>query len=111
MGNCKSKETEKEPDTFFEREKWMQRKREQSRTQTKVNPGIRRGGKQEAPVLPSALVEPPAPAGPPLCMQQHARTYDEEALDRMRHQLKNDSESFLLNNILLSVQFFENYER
>lgn len=40
----------------------------------------------------------------------HIRSYDDEALDIMRFQLYNDTEVFLLN-ILLSVQFFENYER
>lgn len=110
MGNCKSKKTQKEPEKFFEREKWKEQIREETRKK-KANPANRRPGKQEPPVLPVAAVEPPAGAPAPLCLQQHARNYDEEALDRMRYQLQNDSDAFLLNNILLSVQFFENYER
>ncbi|KAJ8722747.1 hypothetical protein PYW07_003927 [Mythimna separata] len=110
MGNCKSKKTQKEPDKFFEREKWKEQLREELRKK-KLNPALRRPGKQEPPALPVAAAGPPAGAPPPLCLQQHARSYDEEALDRMRLQLQNDSDAFLLNNILLSVQFFENYER
>lgn len=36
--------------------------------------------------------------------------YDRE-LDFIRSTLKNDQEAFLLNNLMLCVQFFENYER
>lgn len=90
----------------------MQEKLEKLKQDRKVNPANRRPGRQEPPVPPMLMVEPPVNPGPPLCMQQHdERPYDEEALQRMRSQLQNDSDAFLLNNILLSVQFFENYER
>ncbi|KAM3963470.1 uncharacterized protein ACR2FA_002406 [Aphomia sociella] len=52
-----------------------------------------------APLVPAS----PTPA--------QIRSYDDDALDCMRHQLHYDSDAFLLNNILLSVQFFDNYER
>jgi hypothetical protein len=41
------------------------------------------------------------------------KTLDPEELviNRIRKTLSQDLETFLLNNILLSVQFFENFER
>lgn len=36
---------------------------------------------------------------------------DEVVLGRLRKTLRTDLETFLLNNILMSVQFFENFER
>lgn len=109
MGNSKSKKAQKEPDKFFERERWKEQKREEKRKKV-VNHANRRGGLKEPPVTPTVLAPPPPGPGPPPA-PQHVRSYDEEALDRMRYQLHNDSDAFLLNNILLSVQFFENFER
>lgn len=37
--------------------------------------------------------------------------YDAEAKRRMQDQLAYDSQTFVLNQLLLSVQFFDNYER
>jgi hypothetical protein len=37
--------------------------------------------------------------------------HEEAAINRIRKTLSQDLETFLLNNILLSVQFFENFER
>jgi hypothetical protein len=43
---------------------------------------------------------------------QKKNTDPEEAvLNRIRTTLSQDLETFLLNNILLSVQFFDNFER
>jgi hypothetical protein len=36
---------------------------------------------------------------------------EEAVLNRIRTTLSQDLETFLLNNILLSVQFFDNFER
>jgi hypothetical protein len=36
---------------------------------------------------------------------------EDAVLNRIRTTLSEDLETFLLNNILLSVQFFENFER
>jgi hypothetical protein len=36
---------------------------------------------------------------------------EDPALNRIRTTLSQDLETFLLNNILLSVQFFDNFER
>ncbi|XP_021181348.3 uncharacterized protein LOC110369988 [Helicoverpa armigera] len=108
MGNCNSRKTHKEPDKFFERERWKEQVREEQR-KLKVKQAKRREGKNEPPVTPAVLAAPPGPCPPPT--PQHVSSYDDEALNRMRYQLHNDSEAFLLNNILLSVQFFENYER
>lgn len=110
MGNSKSKKAQKEPDKFFERERWKEQIREEKRKK-KANYLNRRGGLKEPPVTPSVLTPPPPPGPCPAPTPQHVRSYDDEALDRMRYQLHNDSDAFLLNNILLSVQFFENYER
>ncbi|XP_072943942.1 uncharacterized protein [Epargyreus clarus] len=103
MGNAKSKKIQKEPDKFFEREKWKEQKREELKKKN-VNPSNKRTGVKEQP-----LSQQPVPA--PTSAPAHVRSYDDEALDRMRYQLHNDSDAFLLNNILLSIQFFENYER
>lgn len=36
---------------------------------------------------------------------------ESRGIERMRKTLRDDVELFLLNNILMSVQFFENYEK
>lgn len=108
MGNAKSKKGQKEPDKFFERERWKEQKREEKRKKI-VNHANRRAATKDAPVPPAVLAVPPGPSPAPT--PAHIRSYDEEALTRMRWQLQNDSDAFILNNILLSVQFFENYER
>lgn len=36
---------------------------------------------------------------------------EEEALQHLRRMLYNDIDSFVLNNALLAVQFFDNFER
>ncbi|XP_049867138.1 uncharacterized protein LOC126367593 [Pectinophora gossypiella] len=106
MGNSKSKAKQKEPDKFFERERWKEVQREEKRKK-KINAANKRVGMKETSLPtsqpPKVVSVPPAPA--------HVRSYDSEAIDRMRYQLHNDAEAFLMNNILLSVQFFENYER
>ncbi|XP_063378074.1 uncharacterized protein LOC134665156 [Cydia fagiglandana] len=114
MGNSKSvKKSQKEPDKFFEREKWREQKREERRKKN-ANPGNRRFATKEGPV-PTTMQLASAPRAStghaPGPAPAHVRSYDDEALDHMRYQLQNDSEAFLLNNILLSVQFFENFER
>lgn len=104
MGNAKSKKVQREPDKFFERERWKMQKREEKKKKY-VNLANKRVAVKETPLTPTSALSPPAPA------PANVRSYDDEALDRMRYQLYNDSDAFLLNNILLSVQFFENYER
>lgn len=37
--------------------------------------------------------------------------YDEEAINIIKKELREDPEIFLLNNILMSVMFFECYEK
>ena len=39
------------------------------------------------------------------------QNYDELAIRKMKNLLARDSESFLLNQLLLSVQFYTNFER
>ncbi|KAG7307218.1 hypothetical protein JYU34_007374 [Plutella xylostella] len=85
MGNSNTKKTKKVPGTFFERERLKERKRDAVKKKMKG---------------PVGSAGPPAPGA-----------YHSEALARMRYQLDEDADAFLLNNILLSVQFFENYER
>jgi hypothetical protein len=36
---------------------------------------------------------------------------EEAVINRIRKTLSQDLETFLLNNILLSIQFFDNFER
>lgn len=111
MGNSKSKKAQKEPDKFFERERWKEHKRKEKREKI-LSTAVKRVGVKE-PAIPSVVLGSgpgTAPAQPPP-PPAHVRSYDDEALDRMRYQLHSDSDAFLLNNILLSVQFFENYER
>ncbi|KAJ2952781.1 hypothetical protein O0L34_g7141 [Tuta absoluta] len=107
MGNSKSKKVQKEPDRFFEREKWKEHKREEKK---KVKLANKRVAAKE-PAVPMMPLMAPKPQAPPVPPPAQLRSYDDEALDRMRYQLQHDSEAFLMNNILLSVQFFENYER
>ncbi|GBP10935.1 hypothetical protein EVAR_5499_1 [Eumeta japonica] len=109
MGNFSSKSAKKEKDTLFAREKWKEQKREEKRKKA-LNPNLKRAGVRDAPLvgLMAAQAQGGAPPGP-AATGAH-RSYDEEALERMRHQLDHDADAFLLNNILLSVQFFENYE-
>lgn len=110
MGNSKSKKNQKEPDKFFERERWKEQKREDKRKKI-INQASRRAALKEAPITPNVLAPSPAPSPTPPPAPAHVRSYDDEALARMRWQLQNDSDAFLLNNILLSIQFFENFER
>lgn len=44
-------------------------------------------------------------------VQQKRIDPEEAVLNRIRTTLSQDLETFLLNNILLSVQFFDNFER
>ncbi|CAH2074037.1 unnamed protein product, partial [Iphiclides podalirius] len=108
MGNTKSKKVQREPDKFFERERWKEQKREEKKKKY-VNPANKRVGVKEPPLTPTSALTPPPPVIKPA--PANVRSYDDEVLDRMRYQLNNDSDAFLLNNILLSVQFFEDYER
>lgn len=52
-----------------------------------------------APYLPPQTVNPTQPV-----------VFEDESLMKLRTQLHTDPETFLLNNLLLSVQFFENYD-
>lgn len=107
MGNCKSKKEKlKEPATFFEYEK----RREVEKRNNKVDTANRRAGEHKQPLPPHLQAAPP-PVPSPGPAAPHIRSYDEEALERMRNELRTRSDLFLLNNILLSIQFFENYER
>ncbi|CAG9096631.1 unnamed protein product [Plutella xylostella] len=108
MGNSNTKKTKKVPDKFFERERMKEQKREALKKK-KMNPANKRTAAKEGPLGTAGPPPPPAPPGPASPPQQ--RTYHSEALARMRYQLDEDADAFLLNNILLSVQFFENYER
>ncbi|XP_050664292.1 uncharacterized protein LOC126964972 [Leptidea sinapis] len=110
MGNTKSKKAQKEPDRFFERERWKEQRKEEKKKKH-ANPVNKRTAVKEPPINPAAAMSGPTLRASPLPPPSLVRSYDEEALDRMRHQLNHDSDAFLLNNILLSVQFFENYER
>lgn len=110
MGNSKSKKVQKEPDKFFERERWKQQKIEEKKKKN-ASQLHKRAAVKEPPIALSATLSPPIPGPGPAPTSAQVRSYDDEALDRMRYQLNNDSDAFLLNNILLSVQFFENYER
>ncbi|CAH2086525.1 unnamed protein product [Euphydryas editha] len=110
MGNTKSKKIQKEPDKFFERERWKLQKLEEKKKKN-LNPHNKRSAVKDPPVSPAVSLPPPVLGSGPIPSPALVRSYDEEALDRMRYQLNNDSDAFLLNNILLSVQFFENYER
>lgn len=110
MGNSSSKKVEREPDKFFERERWKQQKIEEKKKKN-ANQLNKRTAAKEPPLALSASLSPPLPGPGPAPTPAQVRSYDDEALDRMRYQLNNDSDAFLLNNILLSVQFFENYER
>ncbi|XP_004924890.2 uncharacterized protein LOC114251553 [Bombyx mandarina] len=108
MGNSKSKKAQKEPDRFFERERWKEQQRGEKRKKH-ANWANRRVAAKEPPLMPVIPGPSPMP-GPSAPPPPQIRSYDEDAIDRMRRQLNNDSDAFLLNNILLSVQFFENYE-
>lgn len=110
MGNSKSKKSAKEPDKFFEREKWKVQKRDEKRKKN-ANPKNKRIRASEPPLTPVVMAPPPPPAVAAAPPPAQARSFDEDALNLMRYQLRNDADAFLLNNILLSVQFFENYER
>ncbi|XP_059054349.1 uncharacterized protein LOC131848486 [Achroia grisella] len=109
MGIVTSKRSKKQPDNIFGRARWNEQKRDHS-GKVKANPGNRRSRALEQPVKPAGMAPTPlvAPATPP---PAHIRSYDDDALDNMRRQLRFDTNAFLLNNILLSVQFFDNYER
>lgn len=58
----------------------------------------------------NSLKTPTAPLVPKK-MDFEESDYDLEAKKRMQDQLARDSQTFVLNQLMLSVQFFENYER
>lgn len=110
MGNSKSKKTHEKPNikaTVFDRERHNEHLRTEKSKQN-ANPTNKRVATKEPPVIAPPLIAPVAiPSAPPA----NLRSFDDDAIERMRYQLRNDCDAFLLNNILLSVQFFENYER
>lgn len=103
MGNSKSKKVSKEPSTFFERQKYQQYEREKAAREM-ASQAAKRVQPHQVPV-----VIQPNPR--PIEYQQTIVSFDQESIDRMRHQLRHDANAFLLNNIMLSVHFFNNYER
>jgi hypothetical protein len=110
MGLSKSKNNAKEPDKFFEWQRWKEQKRIEKRKK-KLNSENRRLAAKE-PALPNNVgIVPPSSSVPVPQPPSSALSFDDETLELMRFQLRNDVDAFLLNNILLSVQFFENYER
>lgn len=106
MGNSKSKAYEKpgKNATVFERERYLEHVREQ---RIKNNMASKRNAVKEPSPMATTAITPVIPSTPPA----NLRSYDDDAIERMRYQLDKDSDAFLLNNILLSVQFFENFER
>ncbi|CAH0406521.1 unnamed protein product [Chilo suppressalis] len=115
MGNtCQSDKkvnmSSKEPDKFFSREKWKEQRSEEIRKK-KMHPSNKRTAAKEPAldVMTAMTGPPPGPAA--TAQPSNLRSFDDETLGLMRYQLRNDADAFLLNNILLSVQFFENYER
>lgn len=108
MGNSKSKKVYEKPGknaTMFEREKYYEQFRE---NKSKKITAVKRNALKE----PSPIATPPiTPVSIPSAAPTNLRSFDDEAIERMRYQLQNDCDAFLLNNILLSVQFFENFER
>lgn len=58
------------------------------------------------------LKDPTAPHVPKKIDQNAINLdYDAVAKQRMQDQLANDSQSFILNQLMLAVQFFEYYEK
>lgn len=58
------------------------------------------------------LKDPTAPHVPKKVDQNAINLdYDAVAKQRMQDQLANDSQSFILNQLMLAVQFFEYYEK
>ncbi|CAH0748181.1 unnamed protein product [Diatraea saccharalis] len=109
MGNCQTGDKAKKPSKdaeFFAREKLKEQRQEEKRKK-KMNPANKRVAAKDPALLPAAAAVSVAPASPPA----NLRSFDDETLSQMRNQLRNNANAFLLNNILLSVQFFENYER
>ncbi|KAL4705139.1 hypothetical protein ACJJTC_018710 [Scirpophaga incertulas] len=109
MGNNSTKNIKREPTKFFEREKLKEQKRDEKRKK-KLSAVNRRKPVRDAP-LQSVPMPPSSSLSAPPPTTSNLRSFDDEVLELMRYQLRNDSDAFLLNNILLSVQFFENYER
>lgn len=105
MGNSKSKKQPEKPGknaTMFERERYNEFLRTQKAKKSKRNVL-----KEPAQIAATSVTPVSIPSAPPA----NLRSFDDDAIERMRYQLKNDCDAFLLNNILLSVQFFENFER
>lgn len=101
MGNSKSKKKIEKPGTkatMFDHLKYKEA------TQGKAKQKHRTAAKE--PIAAQANVPVPVPS-----TSSPSLRFDDDAINRMRKELNTDSDVFLLNNILLSVQFFENYER
>lgn len=100
----------KPDEPFFESKK----REEQERIIEKQKQNEKLAQKRRPPAKPMKVkpsAEPPATTSARPASLEPAQSYDQEAIDRMRNQLRGDASAFLLNNIMLSVQFFENYEK
>ncbi|XP_077290505.1 uncharacterized protein LOC143914239 [Arctopsyche grandis] len=106
MGNSKSKKKLKqdEPKSFFDR---MHKQEAIQREEVRKRPNDSITNQQ----TPNQNPGRPPPRPPRTDPQPASVPYDKEAIDRMRIQLKQNPTAFLLNNIMLSIQFLDNYER
>jgi hypothetical protein len=99
MGRSHSKEKPQNP----EEPKKGQTKKEQK--QLKVLEKRKRKHEKQ-----SKLDKLKQPVAPTVIPRTHMDN-DVQAKERIKQQLLNDSETFLLNQLMLSIQFFGNYER
>lgn len=106
MGNSKSKKKLKqdEPKGLFDR---MHKQEAMQREEVRKRPNDSVTNQQ----TPNQTHGRPPPRPPRTDPQPASVPYDKEAIDRMRTQLKQNPTAFLLNNIMLSIQFLDNYEK
>lgn len=54
---------------------------------------------------------PEMPQNLPPIIPSNTQKLEDNNLAKMRRQLYHDAPTFILNNLLLSIQFFSNYEK
>jgi hypothetical protein len=106
MGRSQSKE--KAPNNPFEAEldKSKREQKQKKEIQKRKKLDEKRKRKFEKQSKLDKLKQPTAPVVPRIHTD-----YETQAKSRIKYQLDNDSETFLLNQLMLSIQFFGNYER
>ena len=115
MGLCHSSNENDKPNNPMDEEQYKRDKyeREYNRVERAEREQARKAEKlkrkQEKMASLKSPEAPHVPKKPDVCYSES--DYNLEVKKRMQEQLAFDSQTFILNQLMLSVQFFENFEK